>query len=500
MVQGIRNSGNFTVPPCEACHAPGMAIEAETCTLEPIRQCFRKFDSDENGFISKAELRYVLMKLTPGGEHLTVNDIDQLMHEADRNKNGRIEYDEFVAWLHRPGAGVNVSDDGSMEVFDMAGLLRPLFQVYDKNGDGTISPSEFEECHNILQSALSLHPVGVPGSPCRRDPEDMAANADSTFGKVDRDVDRRISFEEFVAWQRAAVEKSGLVNSDLVDLVPALARQLKRIFNLAESNEKGELTDNDKKVLMRITENIANFSRDLWDKREEGEAGHNTLKGKHHYTNRWSEPPVGLNVNRLKAQHLKHSPFPQWGVDKVDLMVFIVPEHQEPEAHGDQPHRRWYGRLLKRVWFKTGREEVDEPDYYAYDVENLTWNNDEDYSEAFDKASELLPPELRIFCLLKAEANFGIQMSREAVQVALDHAIVLDLLTEAQRNHCNRILDNQLLTMLRENEDMSGSEREAERLQRLREHVVLAPRNVMATLAEAGILRISSVWADVLKA
>eukprot|EP00927_Polykrikos_kofoidii_P030035 TRINITY_DN25906_c0_g1_i1.p1 TRINITY_DN25906_c0_g1~~TRINITY_DN25906_c0_g1_i1.p1 ORF type:complete len:476 (+),score=79.17 TRINITY_DN25906_c0_g1_i1:173-1600(+) len=461
---------------------------------EHIRQVFRTWDEDGNGYISKAELRFVLIRLTPGFEHLSVEDIDLLMQDADRNGNGRIEYDEFVAWLSRPGAGISLTGGGTVELFDLEKVLRPLFQVYDRNGDGSITGSEFEECHNILQSALTLHPVGAKSATVPKEPEEILSPASVVFSTIDRDVDGRIAFHEFVRWQRIALEKSGLLNEDLVNLVPALARQLKRVFNFADSNENKPLTEIDEKVLMRVTENIANFTRDLLDKEE---LGHNTLRGRHHFTNRWSEPPIGLNVHRLKAMHLKTMPFPQWGVEKVDLLAFCVPEHQDPGAYGDQPNRRWFARLTQRATFKQGRTEFDEPHYYVY--EKLSWIATDGSAMAFDESAELLPPELRVFCLLKAEANFGIQITWAGIQFALEHAIVLGILTEAQRQQYNAIVDTQLLKTLNESEETSEASSEIETLRRLHEHLVLSPRDVMAALTQAGIVRMSSVWADVLK-
>merc|ERR1712096_340556 len=47
---------------------------------EEIREAFRVFDKDGNGFISAAELRHVMTNL---GEKLTDEEVDEMIREAD---------------------------------------------------------------------------------------------------------------------------------------------------------------------------------------------------------------------------------------------------------------------------------------------------------------------------------------------------------------------------------------------------------------------------------
>eukprot|EP00415_Alexandrium_ostenfeldii_P004928 UN4928 len=58
---------------------------------------FKEWDLDSNGSISKEELRTVLKKVCTGG--LTDEDIDKLLVEADKNGDGVINYEEFLAFL-----------------------------------------------------------------------------------------------------------------------------------------------------------------------------------------------------------------------------------------------------------------------------------------------------------------------------------------------------------------------------------------------------------------
>ena len=57
---------------------------------EEIREYFRVFDKDGNGFISAAELRHVMTTL---GEKLTDEEVDEMIREADINGDGQVNYE-----------------------------------------------------------------------------------------------------------------------------------------------------------------------------------------------------------------------------------------------------------------------------------------------------------------------------------------------------------------------------------------------------------------------
>jgi len=54
---------------------------------EEIREAFRVFDKDGNGFISAAELRHVMTNL---GEKLTDEEVDEMIREADLDGDGQV--------------------------------------------------------------------------------------------------------------------------------------------------------------------------------------------------------------------------------------------------------------------------------------------------------------------------------------------------------------------------------------------------------------------------
>ena len=68
----------------------------DTDSEEEIREAFRVFDKDGNGFISAAELRHVMTNL---GEKLTDEEVDEMIREADIDGDGQVNY-EGKSYLH----------------------------------------------------------------------------------------------------------------------------------------------------------------------------------------------------------------------------------------------------------------------------------------------------------------------------------------------------------------------------------------------------------------
>ncbi|CAI0384109.1 unnamed protein product [Linum tenue] len=63
---------------------------------QELREAFRVFDKDQDGFISPNELRHVMMNV---GERVTDEELEQMVKVADLDGDGRINYEEFVKMM-----------------------------------------------------------------------------------------------------------------------------------------------------------------------------------------------------------------------------------------------------------------------------------------------------------------------------------------------------------------------------------------------------------------
>ena len=64
-------------------------------TLE-IKEAFKIFDRDGNGYIDAKELKQVVTRL---GQVLTSDEADEFMLEADLDGDGKLDYNEFVRMM-----------------------------------------------------------------------------------------------------------------------------------------------------------------------------------------------------------------------------------------------------------------------------------------------------------------------------------------------------------------------------------------------------------------
>lgn len=116
--------------------------------------------------ITAAELGVVMRSL---GQRPTEVELRNMVHMVDQDGNGTIEFDEFLIMMSR-----KLKDsDGDAE-------LREAFRVFDKNGDGFISPTELQHVMTNLGEKLTEEEV-----------DDMIREADV-------DGDGLVNYDEFV--------------------------------------------------------------------------------------------------------------------------------------------------------------------------------------------------------------------------------------------------------------------------------------------------------------
>merc|ERR1712198_374131 len=97
MILEVDVDGNGTIEFPEFLELMKMKAK-EDDDAETIREAFKLFDRDQDGFITCKELKKVTTML---GEPLTAEEVDEFMAEADVDQNGKLDYDEFSRMLLR---------------------------------------------------------------------------------------------------------------------------------------------------------------------------------------------------------------------------------------------------------------------------------------------------------------------------------------------------------------------------------------------------------------
>ena len=78
-------------------HSQNVAILIKFIALiQELRQAFRIFDKNKDGYIEAKELKYVTTTL---GQVLSNEEIEAFMAEADLDGNGKLDYNEFVKMM-----------------------------------------------------------------------------------------------------------------------------------------------------------------------------------------------------------------------------------------------------------------------------------------------------------------------------------------------------------------------------------------------------------------
>ncbi|XP_053558018.1 calcium-binding protein 1 isoform X1 [Bombina bombina] len=139
--------------------------------IEELREAFKEFDKDKDGYISCKDLGDCMRTM---GYMPTEMELIELSQQINMNLGGRVDFDDFVELM-----GPKLL----AETADMIGVkeLRDAFKEFDTNGDGEISTSELREAMKKLLGQQVGH----------RDIEDIIRD-------VDLNGDGQVDFEEFV--------------------------------------------------------------------------------------------------------------------------------------------------------------------------------------------------------------------------------------------------------------------------------------------------------------
>ncbi|EGZ25723.1 hypothetical protein PHYSODRAFT_483418 [Phytophthora sojae] len=142
-----------------------------------LRRAFDFFDLDQTSTIDKRELSHVLRAL---GHEFTSKELEAEMANADLDRNGQLDFYEFVAFVKKQLAQKTylLSQQREMEI-------RQSFQSLDTDKNGALDEQEFEYLiYKVLQVELSVE------------------EQDALLDFVDKDADGLISEDEFITFMK----------------------------------------------------------------------------------------------------------------------------------------------------------------------------------------------------------------------------------------------------------------------------------------------------------
>ncbi|XP_017075172.1 neo-calmodulin [Drosophila eugracilis] len=92
MINEVDTDGNGSIAVTEFCNVILRKMR-DTSKEEELRDAFRVFDKQNNGYISATELRSIFMAL---GEHIDDEELDEMIREYDLDQDNHINFEEFV--------------------------------------------------------------------------------------------------------------------------------------------------------------------------------------------------------------------------------------------------------------------------------------------------------------------------------------------------------------------------------------------------------------------
>merc|ERR1712087_707170 len=193
-------------------------VLAANMTSEPSKQVLRHFkrlDADNDGFLDKEELTYLLLDMGYVG-HMAGEEAVKMIEHADKNKDGVVDFDEFKQVWYRKVLTTNDQ------------YIHRVFDVFDDNGDGHIDSAELEQ---ILfpkdtedEAGDSAGDATSPDEEARLsadgddgddgDGQGVIASIKKMIGEVDKNGDGKIDFAEFKSAMKEDLEAGKWGNMD----------------------------------------------------------------------------------------------------------------------------------------------------------------------------------------------------------------------------------------------------------------------------------------------
>lgn len=164
------------MPPRQRREKPKATLK-DIGSYERVIEAFKRYDTDGNGVMSFAELHKLMSDLNPG--RWTEAESDRLLLQLDKNRNGNIDINEFIAFIFD---GKDSASSCPQGMSDYERVLQQ-FRQFDTNRNGTLDKAEFTRLMSALQ----------PG-------RWTAQSTEQVFRQVDLNNSGEVDMDELVAF------------------------------------------------------------------------------------------------------------------------------------------------------------------------------------------------------------------------------------------------------------------------------------------------------------
>ncbi|KIW42932.1 uncharacterized protein PV06_06430 [Exophiala oligosperma] len=134
--------------------------------IKAFKDVFALFDKDNSGTITASELGEIMRSL---GQNPSDSELQDMINEVDIDNSGAIDFDEFIKMMSTTVKAHHFADE-----------TRAAFNVFDKDGSGTISADELRQVMKSIGENLT------------------DAEIDEMIREADKDHNGSIDYEEFV--------------------------------------------------------------------------------------------------------------------------------------------------------------------------------------------------------------------------------------------------------------------------------------------------------------
>lgn len=151
-------------------------------TLAEAMDVFREFDTDGSGFVDMQEVKEMAIRL---GTPLPENRVKEIFDQMDKNKDGKVQSDEFMAWFND-----EATKSGIKKYYHQK--TTKIFKEIDTDSSGFIDEQELRDVTVRLGQDF--------------DEKKLKA----IFRDMDANKDGKIQLHEFMAWMEKETDDEGL--------------------------------------------------------------------------------------------------------------------------------------------------------------------------------------------------------------------------------------------------------------------------------------------------